>query len=319
MSKHIKAGIHRWGFGLVVTVVLGALLTGCALSPEASFKLALDAQRRAADLVKKEVQVGDHSIVYLEGGTGETIVLLHGFGGNKDNWTTFARHMKGYHLVIPDIPGFGESSQVVADSYDTESQVARLDLLAQALKLNRFHMAGNSMGGAYAAVYGSKYPRKVLTLALLDPGGAPSPHKSELMVQWEKGNNLLLPNNAEDFRKLVALVFVKQPDMPAWAEKILVADAVGHRAFNEKILNDYSNACKATECSLAPYLPRIQAPVLIIWGDQDKLTDVGGVAFLEKHLKNSKTVIMKDTGHCPMIEKPEETAAAYVKFLKENL
>ena len=67
---------------------------------------------------------------------------------------------------------------------------------------------------------------------------------------------------------------------------------------------------------LAPYLPRIQAPVIIIWGDTDKILDVGGVSVLEKNLKNYKTVIMKDTGHIPMLERPRETASHYVGYLK---
>jgi abhydrolase domain-containing protein 6 len=316
MSEQLKTRIQRLGYGLVVTFVLTVLLMGC--SAKTAFKMATDSQRRSADLVKKEVQVDDHKIVYLEGGTGETIVLLHGFGGAKDNWTPFAKYLKGYHLVIPDIAGFGESSQVPADIYDEVSQVKRIDRFVEVLKLEKFHMAGNSMGGAYTAVYGARYPQKVLTLALIDPGGAPSPNKSELLIQLEKGNNPMVGSNVEDYRKLMGMVFVKPPTMPASFEKILAEDWIAHRAFNEKIFNDYVKVCMPYECTLAPYLSLIQAPVLIIWGDQDKLTDVGGVAFLEKNLKNYKTVIMKDTGHCPMIEKPEETANAYLSFLKEK-
>jgi pimeloyl-ACP methyl ester carboxylesterase len=62
----------------------------------------------------------------------------------------------------------------------------------------------------------------------------------------------------------------------------------------------------------------IQAPVLIIWGDQDKMLDIGGIDFLEKNLKNYRTVIMKDTGHMPMFEQPEETAKVYISFLNEK-
>ena len=101
------------GYGLIVVVAVVVLLTGFYyLFPETVFKLALDAHRRAADLVKKEVQVDGQKIVYLEGGKGQKILLLHGFGGNKDAWTAFAKYLKGYHLFIPDIPGFGESAQV---------------------------------------------------------------------------------------------------------------------------------------------------------------------------------------------------------------
>ena len=303
------------GYGLVVVVAIVVLLVAFYfLFPEAVFKLAIDAQRRSADLVKKEIQVDDHRIVYLEGGKGETVILLHGFGVNKDRWTAFAKYLKGYHLVIPDVPGFGESSQVPTDSYDVESQVARIDRFVEVLKLDKFHMAGNSLGGAFTATYGAKHPEKVLTLALLDTAGAPSPNKSELVMQMEKGNNLLLASNTEDVDKLTALTFVKTPTIPTSFKKIIVADWIAHAEFNKKIWNDW----QPRQFTLAPILPLIQAPVLIIWGDQDKLTDVGGVAFLEKNLKNYRTVIMKDMGHCPMVEKPEETAKVYMSFLKEK-
>jgi len=308
MKKFIK-------YGMIVTVGVVVLLAAFYfLFPEAAFKLAIDAQRRSADLVKQEVQVDDHRIVYLEGGTGETIVLLHGFGGYKDQWTAFAKYLKGYHLVIPDISGFGESSQVPTDNYSVESQVGRIDRFVEVLKLDKFHMAGNSMGGAYAATYGAKHPGKVLTLALLDTAGVPSPSKSEFVLQLEKGSNLLLAGNTEDVDKLLALIYAKRPPIPPAFKKILVADWIAHTEFNRKIWNDTN----PFQFSLAPVLPQIQAPVLILWGEQDKMLDVGSVVFLEKNLKNYRTAIMKDTGHCPMIEKPEETAKAYRSFLNEK-
>ncbi|MCJ7547045.1 MAG: alpha/beta hydrolase [Deltaproteobacteria bacterium] len=301
------------GYGsLVIVAFVFLLVLFYFLFPESVFKLAIDAQRRVAGLVKQSVQVDDHRIVYLEGGKGETVVLLHGFGGSKDDWPLFARHLKGFHLVIPDIPGFGESSQVPTDSYSFESQIRRIDRFMVVLKLDQFHMAGNSMGGALTATYGAKHPEKVLTLALLDPAGAPSENKSEVARQLEQGNNPLLVANAADFDKLMALLFVKTPPIPAPFKRILAADMIAHAVFNKKIWNDW----QPERFSLAPVLPLIQAPVLIIWGDQDKVTDIGGVAFLEKKLKKYKVVIMKDTGHLPMFEKPEETAQAYMSFLK---
>ena len=194
----------------------------------------------AADLVKKEVQVDDHKIVYLEGGKGETVVLLHGFGAHKDLWTAFAKYLKGYHLVIPDIPGFGESSQVPTDSYDIESQVGRIDRFVEVLKLDKFHMAGNSLGGAFTAVYGAKHPEKVLTLALLDTSGAPSQNKSEFVMQLEKGNNLFWIRNYEDYDKLMALAFVKRPIIPESFKKIMAANWIAHTEFNKKIWDDWS-------------------------------------------------------------------------------
>ena len=306
------------GYGLVFVFVVVVLLVGFYfLFPETVFKLAMDAQRRSADLVKKEVQVDGRRIVYLEGGKGETILLLHGFGANKDAWTAFAKYLKGYHLVIPDIPGFGESAQVPTYSYDLDTQVGRLQRFVEVLKLDTFHIAGNSLGGAYAATYAATHPDKVLTIALINTAGAPSPNKSEFVMQLEKGNNLFIIRNTEDYNKLMDLIFVKRPTIPASFRKILAADWISHTDFNMKIWNDMQVA-EFSNFSVGPVLSKIQAPVLIIWGDQDKLTDIGGVALLEKSLTNHKTVIMKDTGHVPPIEKPEETAKVYLNFLKEK-
>jgi pimeloyl-ACP methyl ester carboxylesterase len=110
----------------------------------------------------------------------------------------------------------------------------------------------------------------------------------------------------------MALLFVKQPVAPALFMKIIAEDWIAHTAFNKKIWDD----TEPVHYSLKPLLHLIQAPVLIIWGDQDKLTDVGGVEFLEKNLRYSRTVVMKDTGHVPMIERPGETANVYLDFLK---
>jgi abhydrolase domain-containing protein 6 len=274
--------------GLIALLIAGIYF----LFPETLFRLAEKAERRIAGLVKKETRVDDHTIVYLEGGKGQTIVLLHGFGANKDNWIRFARNLTGdYHVVIPDMPGFGESSRMPNERYDAEAQLKRIDRFTEAMNLERFHMAGNSMGGMLSAMYGATYPRKVLTLALLAPSGVRSPKLSEMDILLRNGTNPLLTGSAEDYDRLLELCFVKVPFIPYQFKKILVANAI-------------------------TYLPGIQAPVLILWGDADKILDVGGVSVLENNLKNYRTVIMKDTGHIPMLEKPRETASHYVSFLK---
>ena len=68
--------------------------------------------------------------------------------------------------------------------------------------------------------------------------------------------------------------------------------------------------------SLEKDLPNIKAPALILWGDQDKVIDISSVPVFEKGLKNHKTAIIKDCGHVPMVEKPQETATHYIGFIK---
>jgi abhydrolase domain-containing protein 6 len=217
--------------------------------------------------------------------------------------------------VIPDIAGFGESSRIPKDTYDEETQLKRIDRFMQVLNLEKFHVVGNSMGGMFAAMYGANYPQKVITLGLLAPAGVESPKPSETAVLLQKGTNPLLTGSSEDYERLLNLCFVKPPFIPSQFKKLLIADAIAHREFNEKIWRDMK---KRKESFLEPYLPKIQAPVLIIWGDTDRVLDVGGASVLEKKLKNCRAVVMKDTGHMPMLEKPQETASTYVGFLKSK-
>jgi len=306
MKKKLAAAV------LLVILLLGALYF---LFPEFVFKLAQEANRHSAGLVKKEVQVDSDRIVYLEGGKGETVLLLHGYTADKDFWTYFAKRLTGeYHIVVPDLAGFGESTKRLDENYSIDSQVKRLDRFAEVLQMEKFHLAGNSMGGTIAAVYSAKFPHKIVTLALLAPGGLKTANASDYYRQLQKGINPLLIGSPDDFENVLTYAYVKPPAMPGAFKRVLAARAMAAREFNEKIGRDLFGERLVLEA----FLPMIQAPVLIIWGDKDRILDVSGASILKKGLQNNRTFILKDTGHMPMLEKPEETAAAYVSFLKNQ-
>jgi abhydrolase domain-containing protein 6 len=244
-----------------------------------------------------------------------TVLLLHGYTGNKDNWSHFAKRLtRDYHVIIPDLAGFGESTKRLDENYSIDSQVKRLDRFAEVLQLQRFHLAGNSMGGWIAAIYSARIPQKILTLALLAPGGLLAAKHSDFFQQLEKGVNLLLISGPDDLEKLLPYLFVNPPPIPGVFKKVIAAQGLAAREFNAKIMKDLMDERLALE----PFLPMIQAPVCIILGDRDRILDVSGVSILEKGLKNHRTVVMKETGHLPMMEKPAETAAEYMSFLKNQ-
>jgi pimeloyl-ACP methyl ester carboxylesterase len=131
------------------------LLTGLVyLAPRAVTIFALKPERKRSGLVRKEITLtnGLH-YVYLEGGHGETLVLLHGFGGNKDTFTRVARYLTNdYRVIIPDIIGFGESLKPTKVDYSPPAQVERLRVLFQALGIAKLYLGGNSMGGQIAII-----------------------------------------------------------------------------------------------------------------------------------------------------------------------
>jgi len=296
-----------------VLIVLAACVFYFAF-PERLYRISVALERKTAGLTEKQVQVGQFTICYLEGGQGETLLLLHGFGADKDNWNRLAKHLTPkFHVVAIDVPGFGMSSRPETESYTIRDQALRLDLIVAALGLDSFHLAGNSMGGAIAGRYAAEFPDKVRTLALVNTGGiANCPKKSELRKQLEEGKNSLLLETPEDFEKMLAFVFVRPPWIPGPVKAHLARQAIERRSFNEKVFRQIH----AEGSDLEPELSRIRARTLILWGDQDRLIDVSCTEVLEKGLADSTTAILKDCGHAPMIERPEETARLYLGFLK---
>jgi pimeloyl-ACP methyl ester carboxylesterase len=168
------------------------------------------------------------------------------------------------------------------------------------------------MGGLFAGIYAVRYPDEIISVGLFDAVGVKSLEKSVAMKMAEKGENPLLLKDSKDMPRLAALAFVNPPSLPYPIKKVMIKTALANRQFYEKegkeIFPDFS--------ALEKDLPKIKAPTLILWGDKDQIIDVSSVPVFEKGLKNHKTVIIKDCGHIPMMEKPQETATQYIDFIK---
>ncbi len=98
--------------GIIVALViaLGVPVIIYFFFPGTIYNFSRSIDRVKAGLVEKSIRVGDHRIMYLEGGRGETVLLIHGFGADKDNWTRFAGYLTpSYHVIIPDLPGSGKA------------------------------------------------------------------------------------------------------------------------------------------------------------------------------------------------------------------
>lgn len=301
-----------------ILIILAALLITPVVIyfafPGVLYKASLRMERKKAGLEKRMINVQDHKIVYLEGGKGDTIVLVHGFGCHKDYWTQFAKFLTPeFHVVALDVPGFAESSKIKDQSYNMASQALRLDQFVSALKLDKFHLAGNSMGGTISGRYAALFPDKVLTLGLIDTGGVFSCEKSEFIKRLEKGENLLLFETPEQFDEIGSLAYVQPPNIPTPIKRFLLEQAIADRAFNAKIFDEMLQEAYSMETDFT----KIKADTFVLWGDKDGLLDVSCAETLENGIKNSTTVIMKNCGHAPMTERPEEAAKHYLSFLKK--
>jgi pimeloyl-ACP methyl ester carboxylesterase len=297
--------------GSVAAGAAVAAVAGYFAAPAPYFELALRLQRRASGLATKTVEVDGHRIVYLDGGRGAPVLLLHGFGANRDNWTLLARALTPHFRVIaPDLPGFGASSRVPAASYSLDAQLARLEAFTRALALERFHLGGNSMGGYLAGHYAVRHPESVQSLWLLAPAGVASAAPSELMQALARGENPLLVQSEADFARVIDLCFVDPPWMPAGFRRVLARRSMADAAFHARLFADLFTDPLAFEDSL----PGLTVPTLVTWGERDRILDASGARILHALLPGSRLDLMPETGHVPMMERPAATAAAFLAF-----
>lgn len=305
MRKAIK-----WVLGLGVAALLAATVF-VVLAPEAALRGFIALERQRAGLVRKQIELpGELQMVYLEGGQGEPLLLLHGFGADKDNFTRVARFLTPhYRVIVPDQLGFGESAHPAQVDYAPAAQAARARALAQALGLTGLHLGGSSMGGQIALTYAAQYPAEVKSLWLLDTAGVQSAPASELRKILEAGGpNPLMARTEDEFAQVFGFVMQDPPFIPRPLLNVMARERLRHFALEQRIFSQI--AADSVEARIAG----LAVPALIVWGEQDRALHVGSAQVLQALMPRSQVIIMPAVGHLPMIERPRQSADDYLQF-----
>jgi pimeloyl-ACP methyl ester carboxylesterase len=297
---------------LVLVVAVAVAATAFVqLAPGTATRLALEAERDRSGLVRKEIELpGGLHYVYLEGGSGEPLMLFHGFGANKDNFTRIARFLvPHYRVILPDHVGFGESSHPEDADYSPPAQAERLHALAAALGVARVHLGGSSMGGHIAMSYAAAHPGDVASLWLLDPGGVWSAPASELASGMAAGGgNPLMARTTDDFVKVYEFAMSDPPWIPRAMLDVMAQERIRNFGLEEKIFGQI-RADRVEE-----RIRGLKTPSLIVWGREDRAIHVDTAAVLHGLLPNSEVVIQEGIGHLPMLEAPQRSADDYLRF-----
>ncbi|MDH3352310.1 MAG: alpha/beta hydrolase [Gammaproteobacteria bacterium] len=306
----------------IVLVASGLLVAGLVayfVFPAHLVKLLVRAARLVTGFRSRSVDVDGDTWPYLEGGpeSAEIVVLLHGFGGDKDNWPLYARYLRGkYRVIIPDLPGFGENSRKSGADYRMAPQAARLHKFVRAMGIDRFHIAGNSMGGFLALQYALAYPSDVITIGLLNSAGVSSTNKSEVELAAARGENLLVVSSLDEFDKLMNFIAHKSIPLPG-----IIKREIGKRAIAEKEFLDpifWALFESIIDRPLDERLHEIAAPTLIIWGRHDRVIDVSCTELMTARIPDNHCVVFADAGHIPMLECPAEAASAHLDYLNRH-
>ena len=294
-------------------------VVGCTTAPNTlavnTTQKIIQYERNKSDLeIKSLTLASGDKMVYAENGNvaGEPLLLIHGFGGNKDNFTRIARQLEGYHLIIPDLLGFGASSKPMSADYRSEAQAMRLHELLQAKGLAaNIHVGGNSMGGAISVAYAAKYPKEVKSLWLVDSAGFWSAGIHEALAGATLENNPLLVNNNEDFYNMYDFVMYKPPYLPKSVKAVFAQERIANKELHAKILKQIVTDNVEER---AKVIAQYKIPTLVVWGEKDQIIKPETVKLIKEIIPQSEVIMMPEVGHVPMVEALDKTADDYKAF-----
>ena len=198
---------------LVVLLALAA--SGCAAVQEAAVDAVVDSRRADAGLAERAVTVDGRRVAYLEReGAEPALVLIHGFGAEKDGWLAFVDALPpGRRVLVPDLPGHGgsEAGPGVYGAFRLTDETAAW---LAAVTDRPADLAGNSLGGLVATLIASREPDGVRRLVLMDPAGVAGTEPSGLDSLLAQGGNPLIVTTREGYDRLLDFVFERDPRDP---------------------------------------------------------------------------------------------------------
>ena len=265
------------------------------------------------------IEIDEVNVHYRDEGEGFPIVLIHGTAASLHTWDAWTDELKKTNRVIRmDLPAFGITGPNKNADYSIEAYTTFLHSFLEKLKLEKFHLAGNSLGGNIAWNYTADYPSKVEKLILVDASGLPTNKSQPAIFKMAKTpilNSLflyitprfLIKKNIEE---------VYEDDSKITDELInryhKMALRVGNRkAFIDRAKTDFK---LDTQVNLEK-LKSIQTPTLLIWGAKDLWIPIANGIRMNEILVNSKLEVLKNSGHVPMEENPKESLKLMNDFL----
>jgi pimeloyl-ACP methyl ester carboxylesterase len=255
------------------------------------------------------------------------MILLHGLGAtNASMLSTLWEFSRDFHVLCPDMPGFGDSDKPIR-AYDPVFFAQWLRDFMDAVGVDRAHVVGNSLGGRVALEAGLSIPERVDRLVLLCP--APAFIRGRQYVPLVR---LLRPELAVfplpvTHGEIVALaktMFARPERLPdawhdAFADEFLRVFSTprGRIAFFSAMREVYLEEPRGDH-GFWDRLPQLSRPALFIWGERDRLVPARFARHVEAAIPRARSIILPECGHVPQYELPDKTHRAMRRFLGER-
>jgi pimeloyl-ACP methyl ester carboxylesterase len=242
------------------------------------------------NVTRDSLRVGNYTLHYTAAGKGHPVVLIHGLAGSSRWWLknipVLANHFRVYTL---DLAGFGRSRGQSFALQEASSLVLRW---MDAMAIGHCHVMGHSMGGYITATLVARSPERFGRVVLVDavalPVGSTLPGMTVRLVR--------------------AMRYMPFDFLPVLASDIFSAGPVTMT----RAIRDIFQA------DLTAELKKIQADMMIIWGEHDRLLPLRMGVEMHRHLPGAKFVMVPGAGHNPMWDRPQAFHDAVLPFLQEG-
>lgn len=246
------------------------------------------------------------------------LMLVHGSNASLHTWQPWADRLDSrYRIVRFDLPGHGLTGPNPSGIYSTKAFVDVVEQVRAKLGIDRFALAGNSMGGGVAWHYALAHPDRVTALVLVDSVGQPEPGRRSPPLAFRIARMPVIRSIATVItpRSLIA------DSLPQAFADPRRADAKAIDLYWE-LLRYPGNRQATIERFATPSDPatpallrQLKMPVLILWGAHDRLIPVSSAHWLHANIPGSSLIVYPDAGHVPMEEVADRSAADLTAFL----
>lgn len=278
-------------------------------------------QRVAAGLSRGNIEAAGHRWAYAwreaDDPAAPTVVMIHGFTGSKENWYPLAKALGGrYRLLIPDLPGWGESERKPGMVYGFTQQAANVDAFIRAASPGKpVVLLGHSMGGGIAALAAARYPAEVARVGLLDAAGVRF-KDNRFGLDVLAGKNPFAVQDDASLRRYIDTVFhdaSAKPWLPWPASSALIGKRRADAEFEQGVLARIGRS----EESLLPGVEaaNIRQPTLLLWCKQDAVIDASALELYAQRIPQARKVLLDGCGHMSLMERPALVADAVVKLV----
>jgi pimeloyl-ACP methyl ester carboxylesterase len=293
--------------GVVVALLVIAAI-GFWARPVSYYNGAMYLREYVSGVESSNVQVAGHRMHYLAQGPsdGPVVVLVHGLGGHAEEWLNLSAYLvkAGYRVYIPDLPGYGRSEKPSDFSYSVHDEAEAVVGFLDALGLKQVDLGGWSMGGGIVQHVAFGHPERVRRLMLFASIGIKQLPTFDV--------RLFTPNTPAELAQLDALLMPNPPKVPDFIARDLLRISKKRAWVIHRALLSMSTGQDATDS----LLPQFKMPVLIVWGDEDRIIPLNQGETMHRLVPQSELDVITGCGHLAPVQCSAQIGPKVVEFLK---